>query len=93
MVKGSGIAMSGGVGHRRSLDLVLLWLWHRSAAAAQIQPLARALPYAEGVALKKKKIIFILYLYLLTQLLSIFSYVISVHIYNPLVTILKFKKL
>ena len=37
------------------LDLVLLWLWHRSAASALIQPLARELPYAVGVALKKKK--------------------------------------
>ena len=34
------IAMSGGVGHRRSSDLVLLWLWHRLAATALIRPLA-----------------------------------------------------
>ena len=37
------------------LDLELLWLWCRSAAAAPIQPLAWELPYALGVVLKKKK--------------------------------------
>ena len=38
-------------------DLALLWLWHGSAAAAQIQQpqaLAWELPYATGVALKSK---------------------------------------
>ena len=35
-------------------DLVLLWLWHRLAAVALIQPLARELPYASSVALKSK---------------------------------------
>ena len=34
-------------------DLVLLW--HRLAAAAPIQTLAWELPYATGVALKRKK--------------------------------------
>ena len=47
--------MSCGVGHRRSLDPALLWLWHRPAAVAPIGPLAWELPYAMGVALKKKK--------------------------------------
>ena len=48
--------MSGGVGHRHGLDLVLLWLWHCLAAAATlIRPLTWELPYATGVALKKKK--------------------------------------
>ena len=37
------------------LRAVLLWLWCRSAAAALIQPLAWELPYAAGVALKRKK--------------------------------------
>ena len=37
-------------------DLVLLWLWHRLAAAAPIQLLAQELPYAVGVALKNKQI-------------------------------------
>ena len=34
---------------------MLLWLWHRLAAGALIQPLAWELPYAAGVALKSKK--------------------------------------
>ena len=36
-------------------DLVLLWLWHRLAAAARIRPLAQELPYAPGVAIKRKE--------------------------------------
>ena len=47
--------MSLGVGHRCSSDPALLCLWCRLAAAAQIQLLAWELPYATGVALKKKK--------------------------------------
>jgi len=47
--------MSYGVGHRHSLDLVLLWLWCRLAAVAAIQPLAWEAPYAMGVALKSKQ--------------------------------------
>ena len=43
--------MNCGVGHRCGLDLVLLWLWHRLAATAPIQPLAWEPPYAKGVAL------------------------------------------
>ena len=35
-------------------DPVLLWLWWRLAAAAPIRPLAWELPYAVGVALKRK---------------------------------------
>ena len=35
-VKGSGIAVSCGVGHRGGSDTVLLWLWHRPAAVAPI---------------------------------------------------------
>ena len=34
---------------------MLLWLWHRPAAAAQFWPLAWELPYAVGTAIKKKK--------------------------------------
>ena len=41
-------------GHRCCLDLALLWLWCRPAAVAPIRPLAQELPYATGVALKKK---------------------------------------
>ena len=47
--------MSCGVGRRCGLDLALLWLWHRLAAAVPIGPLAWELPYATGAALKSKK--------------------------------------
>ena len=43
------------IGHRCGLDPVLLWLWRRAAAVTLIQPLAWELPYAAGVALKRKK--------------------------------------
>ena len=46
--------MSCGEGHRRSSDPLLLWLWCRPVAAAPIRPLAWELPYAAGVAPKKK---------------------------------------
>ena len=36
-------------------DLVLLWLWCRSAAVAQICPLAWEFPHAADVALKKER--------------------------------------
>ena len=49
---GSGVVMSCGIGLRRGLDLALLWLWCRLAAAAPIGPLAWELPYATGGALK-----------------------------------------
>ena len=45
--------MSCGVGCRRSLDLVLQWLWCRLIAAAPIRSLAWEPPHAVGVALKK----------------------------------------
>ena len=47
--------MSSGVGHRGSLDPVLLWLWRRPAATALIGPLAWEPPYATGAALKRQK--------------------------------------
>ena len=47
--------MSYGVGHRHGLNLALLWLWCRPAAAFLIRPIARELPYATGAALKKMK--------------------------------------
>ena len=54
--------MSCGVGFRRGLDPVLLWLWLRLTAVALIQPLAWELPYASGAGLKSKKVyIYILY--------------------------------
>ena len=52
--------MSCGVGHRRGLDLVLLWLWCKLAAIDLIRPLAWEPPYAVDVALKKdKKILYV----------------------------------
>ena len=47
--------MGCGVTHRCSSDLALLWLWHRLAAIALIQPLACEIPYAAGVALKREQ--------------------------------------
>ena len=47
--------MSRGVGHRRSSNLALLWLWHWLAGAAPIRPLAWEPPYAIGAVLKSKK--------------------------------------
>ena len=46
--------MSCGVGHRCGLDLALLWLWCR-LAAAPIHPLTWELPYAADAVLKSKK--------------------------------------
>ena len=50
-------AMSFGVSCRHGLDpkLLWLWLWHRLAATAPIQPLAWEPPYAAGTALKRPK--------------------------------------
>ena len=39
----------------KDLVLLLLWLWCRPAATAQIRPLAWKPPYAVGVALKRQK--------------------------------------
>ena len=47
--------MSFGVSCRHRLDPMLLWLWHRMAAAAPIPPLAWELPYAKDTTKKKKK--------------------------------------
>ena len=47
--------MSCGVGQRRVLDPMLLWLWCRPAATALILPLDWKPPYATGVALKRQK--------------------------------------
>ena len=55
MGQGSGVAMSCDVGCKCGLDLKLLWLWLRPAAAAPICPLAWDPPYATGMALKKTK--------------------------------------
>ena len=55
MGEGSAVALSRGVGHRRGLNLALLWLWRRPAATAPMRPLAWDPPYAVGATLKKKK--------------------------------------
>ena len=54
MGRGSGVAVSWGVGHRRGWDLALLWLWHRPTAVAPIRPLVWKPPYAVGAALKRQ---------------------------------------
>ena len=46
--------MSCGVGQRRGLEPVLVWLWGRPAAAAPIGALAWEPPCAVGVALEAK---------------------------------------
>ena len=55
-IEGSGIALRCGIGRRCRSDLALLWLWCRPAPATPIQLLAWELPYAVGVALKRKKV-------------------------------------
>ena len=52
--QGSHFAVSCDGGRRRGSDPKLLWLWCRLASTASIRPLAWELPYATGVALKKK---------------------------------------
>ena len=47
--------MSCGVGCRRGLDPMLLWLWCRLAATAPIGPLAWEPPYATGAAQEMAK--------------------------------------
>ena len=47
--------MSCGVSRRHGSDPVLLWLWHRLAGVALIQPLAWEPPYATSATLKRQK--------------------------------------
>jgi len=58
MDKGSGVAVSCGVGFRRGSDPELLWLRHRPTATAPLQPLACEPPYAMGTALKRRTFMF-----------------------------------
>ena len=51
----SGVAMSCGVGHRRGLDPMLLWLWHFPAATVPIGPLAWEPSCAAGAAQENGK--------------------------------------
>ena len=52
-IRGSGVAVSCGAGHRCGLDPMLLWLWCRLAAAVLTKSLAQELLYATRGALKK----------------------------------------
>lgn len=52
---GSSVAVSCGVGGRRGLELVLMWLWCKPAATAPIWSLAWEPPYTAGAALKRPK--------------------------------------
>ena len=54
-LKGSSVAVSCGIGHRRSLDRAFLRLWCRPVATALIGPLFQEPPYATGAALKDQK--------------------------------------
>ena len=47
--------MSCSIGRRGGSDPVLPWLWCSLAAAAWIQPLAWAFPYAAGAAIKRRE--------------------------------------
>ena len=55
MGKGSGVAVSYGVGGRCGSDPTSLRLWHRPAATALIRLLAWEPPCATGAALEKTK--------------------------------------
>ena len=47
--------MSCGVSGRHGSDPLLLWLWCSPAATALIQPVTWELPYAVGMALKRRR--------------------------------------
>ena len=49
--RGTGVAMSCGVGYRHGLDPALLWFWQRPTATAPIWPLAWEPPYASGMGI------------------------------------------
>ena len=49
------MAMSCGVGCRRSSDPMLLWLWHRPEATALTRPLVWEPPYTAGSGPRKGK--------------------------------------
>ena len=55
MGRGSGVAVSHGVGRRRISNVTLLWLCCRPAPTAPIRPLAWEPPYAAGAELKIQK--------------------------------------
>ena len=47
--------MNCGIGHKHNWDPTVLWLCHRPAASALIQPLAWEILYVTGSVQKKKK--------------------------------------
>ena len=49
------VAESYSVGDRHGSDPTLLWLWHRAAATAPIQPLTWEPPCVTGAVLKRQK--------------------------------------
>ena len=53
--QGANVAVSYGVGGRRVLDPMLLWLWCRLAAVTLIRPLAWEPLHASGAALKERE--------------------------------------
>ena len=55
LVKDLALPQAAALDHRCGFDPALLWLWHRPAAVAPIQPLAWELPYATGAVPKRKK--------------------------------------
>ena len=50
-----GVAVSCGVGSRRGLDPMLLWLWCRLVVTAPIRPIVWEPPHATGVAQETAK--------------------------------------
>ena len=79
--------MSCRVGRRYGSDLVFLQLWCRLAAVALILPLAWEPLYAEGMALKRQKTIYIYIVYIYIYILSIYIYIYSLYIYIYIVYI------
>ena len=77
--------MSCGVGFRHGSDPVLLWLWHRPASVAPIQPLVWEPPYATSTALLKKKIVSCItqcVIRAVTNLIIAITHKTIYHIYN-----------
>ena len=68
--------MSCSVGRTCGSDLEWLWLWCRLAAAAPIWLLAWEVPYAIGVALKKKKVF--PYFYSLCKQRLLYKFILNV---------------
>ena len=62
LLSGLRIPCCRGVGRRHGLDLQLLWLWHRPAAATPVWPLACEPPYALGTALERQKNMWIIFI-------------------------------